>query len=261
MIVQKRSKTNSGLISVFEKIIRHHPLVYFFVRYFVRYTNIFEEDANGVSYLNFDNNINIIDVGASDGIATKFFNRKLNVNKFLCFEPNNSYVKILRKINIKNLTVKPYAIGDKNTSKKIYFPRYKFFKKNLDLIPYTYYDKKTLLKQLKLDFRYIKKLRIIEQNLKIRKINTKNLKADFIKIDVNDNGLSVVRCLKKTIHKYKPAILLETDTEIYQIDKELKKYGYEKFAFSNLNKRFSKIKGKYPLNTYFLQKKHLHNRT
>ena len=55
MIAQKRSKTNSGLINFFEKIIRHHPLVYYIARNFIRYTNIFEEDANGVSYLNFDN--------------------------------------------------------------------------------------------------------------------------------------------------------------------------------------------------------------
>ena len=87
MIVQKRSKTNSGLINFFEKIIRHHPLVYFISRKFVRYTNIFEEDANGVSYLNFNEKVNVMDVGASDGIAAKFFCKKLFVDKIFCFEP------------------------------------------------------------------------------------------------------------------------------------------------------------------------------
>ena len=29
-----------------------------------------------------------------DGIASKFFNRKLKINKIICFEPNKSYVKI-----------------------------------------------------------------------------------------------------------------------------------------------------------------------
>jgi len=257
MIAQKRSKTNSGLINFFEKIIRHHPLVYYIARNFIRYTNIFEEDANGVSYLNFDNEINIIDVGASDGIATKFFCKKLNVNKIFCFEPNNSYVEILKKSNIKNLIVKPYAIGNKNTYKKIYFPRYKFFSKNLDLIPYTYYDKKTLLKQIQLDFKHNNNLKIVEKNLKIRKIDKINSKIDFVKIDVNDNGLSVIKCLNKIIYRDKPAVLIETDFDIYQVANELKKYGYEKFSFSNSRKKFSKIKNKYPLNTYFLQKKHL----
>ena len=81
MIIQKRSKTNSGIIDLFEKIIRHHPLFYFIARRFVRFTNIFEEDANGVSYLNFSKKINVIDVGASDGIAAKFFCQKLIVIK------------------------------------------------------------------------------------------------------------------------------------------------------------------------------------
>jgi len=257
MIVQKRSKTNSGLINLFEKIIRHHPLVYYIARNFIRYTNIFEEDANGVSYLNFDKKVNIIDVGASDGIATKFFCKKLNVNKIYCFEPNDSYVEILKKSNIKNLIVKPYAIGNKNTYKKIYFPRYKFFSKNLDLIPYTYYDKKTLLKQIQLDFKHNNNLKIVEKNLKIKKIDKINSKIDFVKVDVNDNGLSVIKCLNKIIYRDKPAVLIETDFDIYQVAKELKKYGYEKFSFSNSRKKFSKIKNKYPLNTYFLQKKHL----
>ena len=67
-----------------EKNIRTHPLLYYIMRSFVRYTNIFEEDANGVKFLNFDKEINLIDVGASDGIATKFFNGKLSIKNTIC---------------------------------------------------------------------------------------------------------------------------------------------------------------------------------
>ena len=107
----KRSKTNTGFLYFLEKIVRSHPLPYFIVRQFIRYTNIFEEDANGVVFLNLGKKVNIIDVGASDGIASKFFNRKLKINKIICFEPNKSYVRILKKLNIKNLTVNVYGIG------------------------------------------------------------------------------------------------------------------------------------------------------
>ena len=96
----KKSKTNSGILFFLEKIIRSHPLLYYIARNLIRYTNIFEEDANGVNFLNLDKGVNIIDVGASDGIATKFFNRKLTVNKTICFEPYKSYSRILKKINI-----------------------------------------------------------------------------------------------------------------------------------------------------------------
>lgn len=257
MTVQKRSKTNSGIIDFFEKIIRNHPLVYYIARSFVRHTNIFEEDANGVKLLKFKKAINIIDVGASDGIASKFFNQNLNVKKIVCYEPNAHYVRILRKLNIKNLIIKPYAIGNKNIYKKIFFPRYRIFSHNLDLIPYTYYDKEKLKIQLKLDFSFRGNLKIIEKKLYLKKINKLDLKIDLIKIDVNDNGLSVVKCLYKIIKRDKPALLIETDSDIKEIDTELKKLNYKKFSFSNDKNLFSRINKKFPLNTYFLKDEHL----
>ena len=255
----QRSKTNSGMLGYVEKLIRTHPLLYFFIRCLVRYTNIFEEDAKGVRFLNLNKNVNVMDVGASDGIAAKFFCRNLNVKNIICYEPNAFYVKILRKLNINNLIVKPYAIGNKNTSKKIFFPRYKFFNKNLDLIPYTYYDKKTLLSQLKLDIKYRKNIKIVEKKLYLKKVKKLNLKIDLIKIDVNDNGLSVINGLSKIIKRDKPALIVETDSDILKINKKLKSYGFNKYSFSNINNKFIKINKKFPLNTYFLQKKHLEN--
>ena len=129
----KRSKTNSGFLEILEKIVRSHPLIYFIIRSLVRHTNIFEEDAKGVIFLNLNKNVNIIDVGASDGIATKFFCRQLNVKNIICFEPNNFYVKILRKLNINNLIVKPFAIGNSNTYKKIFIYNKTRRRKNLKL--------------------------------------------------------------------------------------------------------------------------------
>ena len=255
--IMNKSSTNSGLLNFFERIIRSHPLLYVLVRYFVRYTNIFEEDAVGVKHINFNNKINIIDVGASDGIASKFFINNLNVNKSICFEPNIFYVKILKKIKKNNLIIKPYAIGHKKNIKEIFFPRYKFFNINFDLIPYTYYNKSTLSKQLKLDFKFRKNIKIIKQKLRINKVNNLKYKIDLIKIDVNDNGLSVIKCLERIIKKDQPALLIETDSDIKKIIKILEKYKYNKYAFSNKKNKFEKINNKFPLNTYFLRRKHL----
>ena len=253
----KRSKTNSGILALMEKLIRNHPLIYYIARHFVRYTNIFEEDANGVKIIKFKKKINIIDVGASDGIASKFFKNNLNVNQIICYEPNLHYVKILRNLNIDKLTVKPYAIGISNTYKIIYFPRYKIFGINFDLIPYTYYDKNTLEKQLKLDFTFRRNIQIIKRKLYLKKIKNLNTKIDLIKIDVNDNGYSVIKCLEKIIKRDKPALLVETDNDIYKIVKILKKYNYDKYSFSIKKNAFFKVNKKYPLNTYFLKSKHL----
>ena len=44
---------------------------------------------------------NIIDVGASDGVAAKYFNNNLDVGTIFCFEPNPYYYKLLKKMNIQ----------------------------------------------------------------------------------------------------------------------------------------------------------------
>jgi FkbM family methyltransferase len=233
--------------------------LYYFVRSLIRYTNIFEEDANGVSFLNFKNKVNIIDVGASDGIASKFFKNKLNVNKIICVEPNKTFVKILKKLKIQNLKVYPYGIGEQNKIYNIYYPRYHLFNKKFDLITYTFYEKKELKKYINLHFLFKKNISIIKDKIKIKKFKKTNFKIDLIKIDTNGFELSILKGIKDIIKDYKPVILLETGKDILKIEKLLKRYDYNKFLFSNNNKNFLKIKKKYPLNTYFLQKNHLKN--
>ena len=115
------SKTNEGFLSVLEKIIRAHPLIYIIFRVLIRFTNIFEKDFDGVKLINFKQKVNILDIGASDGIATKFFNNNLNTGTIFCFEPNKYYVDILKKIKIKNVVIKPFAIGNQNSHITIFF--------------------------------------------------------------------------------------------------------------------------------------------
>ena len=252
-----RSKTNSGFLYFFERIVRCHPLLYFVTRCLIRYTNIFEEDAHGVSFLNLNKRVNIIDVGASDGIASKFFCRKLKINKIICFEPNKSYVKILKKINMKNLIVNAYGISQSNKYHEIFFPRYKFFSKNLDLITYAHYSRKALLDQINLDFKFKKNISIVKEKIYLKKIKKMKTRIDLIKIDVNGHELSVVKGLSKIIKRDKPALIIETNDDIKIIENYLKKYGFEKYLFLKKYNKFNQIKKKYPLNTYFLRKNHL----
>jgi len=232
-------------------------LLYFIIRQFIRYTSIFEEDANGVAFLNLNKKVNIIDVGASDGISAKFFNSKLEVNKIICFEPNSEYAKQLRKLNINNLIVNEYGIGQFNKYHKIFFPRYKFFSKNLDLITYSYYNKESLKRRINLDFKFKKNVSIIESEIYLKKIKKINAKIDLIKIDVNGHESSVVKGLAHIIKRDKPVLIIETGDDIKIIERFLKKYGFDKYLFLKEYNKFVKKKKKYPLNTYFLQKNHL----
>ena len=254
--IQKRSETNSGFLNLCEKIIRRHPLIYFFVRKFIRYTNIFEEDAIGIKKIKFKNKINIIDVGASDGIASKFFLKNLKVNKIICFEPNKHYFELLKNLD-KKIIPKNFAISNRIKKTNIYYPVYKSFFGNFELIPYTYYDIRKLRKQINLDFSFKKNLIIKKTKLKFNKFKNSNYKIDLIKIDVNDHGFNVLKCLLKTIKRHQPALLVETDADIFPIFRELKKLGYKQYYFSISNSKFYEIKKNYPLNTYFLLKKHL----
>lgn len=256
--MQQKSKTNSGVLNIFENIIRSHPLVYYFIRSIIRYTNIFEEDAIGVKYLNLRKKVNVIDVGASDGIATKYFLNNLNVNKITCYEPYKPYIEKIKKLNTKKIVIKSYAIGNVLKSTSVYFPRYRLFGKNFDLITYTYYDKKSLINQIKLDFKFNKNIKVIKNKIKIKKFKKPSYKIDLIKIDVNGFELSVLKSMIKCIRKDHPVILLETGDDIQKINSLLKKFSYIQFEFSLTSKKFKHIKnGKYPLNTYFIHEKNL----
>ena len=252
------SKTaGSGIFKIVEKIIRSHPLIYYIFRYLVRYTNIFEEDANGVKFLNFKDKVNIIDVGASDGIATKFFCKNLNVNKVFCFEPNMPYVKILRKLDLVNVKIYPFGISNKKSKHQVFLPRYSFFKNNFDLVTYTFYNKKDLVNQIKLDFKFTKNISIIKKNIYLKNISSMKHKISLVKIDVNGHEYSVVQGLRNIIKKDKPAMIIETDKNIKKIEILLKKFNYKKYLFDSNENKFIKIQNNYPLNTYFLQKEHL----
>ena len=58
----KISYSQTGLLKPIERLIRSHPLIYLIVRNLIRYTNIFEDDAKAVKYIQFNKEkINLID--------------------------------------------------------------------------------------------------------------------------------------------------------------------------------------------------------
>ena len=80
----KQNTTNKGFFGFIEKLIRLFPFIYSIARSLIKYTNYFEEDFFILKKIFKNKKINIIDVGASDGISVLFFMRNLNVN-LICF--------------------------------------------------------------------------------------------------------------------------------------------------------------------------------
>ena len=250
----RSSETHEGIFSVLEKIVRAHPLIYIIFRQLVKFTNIFEKDFDGLKLLDINKKkLNIMDVGASDGIASKFFNNNLNVNTIYCYEPNKYFLKILKKAKQRNIVIKPYAIGDKNIQKKIYFPRYNFLNKNYDIISYAHYDKK-LMGHFLLDFKFRSNLSIASSILNIKKIGLFKKKIDLIKIDTNGFELSIIKGLIQTIKKDKPALLVEMNRDEKSISNILKKFNYEGYFYSISQKKFTKKKNLMHLINIFYKK-------
>ena len=111
----KQNTTQTGMLSFIEKLIRMFPIIYYFFRSIVIFTGYFESDFFYLKHIFKKKKINIIDVGASDGISALFFLRNLNPNIIYCFEPQKIFYKklsILKK-KFKNIKILNYGLAKK----------------------------------------------------------------------------------------------------------------------------------------------------
>ena len=224
----KQNTTHVGLLGFVEKIIRLVPIIYIFFRSLVKYTNYFEDDFYYLKKIFNNKKLNIIDVGASDGISSKFFLNNLNVNKIFCFEPQKTFYNDLNNLkkNNSNIKILKYGLGRKKAEQTLFVPYTTLFGKIFYLSTYTFPQKKNLIKQIKLDFLLPPKIKKIKITLKKYK-PTKD-KIDLIKIDTNGSEYDVIISLIKLIKKYKPVLIIENN-DIKNINSLLVKYGYKKF--------------------------------
>ena len=209
------SKTQVGFLGFLEGIIRRNGILYYFIRNIVIHFNIFEEDFKILTKYYQNKKINIIDVGASDGISANFFIKNLNVNKIYCYEPHKIFIKNLIKYKKKNKIT-------------VYYPIINFLGFNLPLLTYTFYDKFELKKQIKLDFYNYQKITIDKAIINLKKFKKIKDKIDLIKIDVNGFELEVVKGMLSQIKKDKPLMVIENNSGLQKIDSFLKKYKYKK---------------------------------
>ncbi len=231
--MKKQNTTqNFGLFIFLEKIIRLIPIIYIFFRYLIKYTNYFEDDFFYLKKIFNNKKINIIDIGASDGISALFFLRNLNPKKIFCYEPQKIFYRMLLNLKKKHKNIFPfnYGLAEKDYNMKIFYPYIKFFRKKLFLLTYSFPIKKELEQQIRSDF-FIKPL--IEQGkIKVRKYRLTNNKIDLIKIDTNGSEVGVVKTLLPLVKRDNPVFIIENNNikEIYKI---LKKYRYKKYYVKN----------------------------
>lgn len=137
-----KSKRFSGFLGFIESYVTSNAIIYYFIRKLVIHLNLFEEDFNILNKYFNNKKINIIDIGASDGVATNFFLKNLNVNYIYCYEPSKIFFKQLLKLKKKNnrIILKNYGLSYKTQKYKIYYPTLTIFGFNLKLISYSFYN-------------------------------------------------------------------------------------------------------------------------
>ena len=251
----QQSKTQIGFLGLIEKYVRKIVPIYYFIRSIAIKFDIFEEDFKILKKIYKNKKINIIDIGASDGISANFFIKNLNVKNIYCFEPHIFFIKKLEKLKKKyqNIKIFGYGISTSNKNIKVYIPKIFFLGKPLYLYSYTFYNIDELKKQIKLDFLNYKKIIIKKTILKLKKFRVINNKIHLIKIDVNGYEFEIVKCLKKQIIKNYPLMVIENNKKINEISKYLSKYGYKKYY--NNNGKLEKFKNQKVLDIFFITKK------
>ena len=251
----QKSKTQIGLLGVLEKFIRSFIIIYILIRSIAINFNIFEEDFKILRKIFKNKKINIIDIGASDGIAVNFFLKNLNVREIHCFEPHSLFLKklYLLKKKFKNIKIHKYGISSKENNVDVYIPYIKFFNKDLFMLTYTFYNLKELKDQIKLDFINYKKILIKKVSLRLKKFRYIAKKIDLIKIDVNGHEYEIVKSIKTQIKFDKPILIIENNTKIKEISKILKKLGYVRYFNNNGN--LKKHTNQKVLDIFFINKK------
>tara|TARA_B110001452_G_C15205267_1_gene418125 strand:+ start:807 stop:1556 length:750 start_codon:yes stop_codon:yes gene_type:complete len=231
----KQNTTHTGFFGKIETFIRAIPHIYIIFRNLVRFTNYFEEDFNYLNQLFNNRKINIIDVGASDGISAKFFDRNLNCNKIYCYEPQKIFFKKLinLKKKIKNLIIYNYGLGKKDFKMEIFYPYITFLNKNFFLLTYSFPIKKELELQIDLDF--LIKPKIKKSKIVVKKFKMIKDKIDLIKIDTNGSEVQIVESMLPLIRRDKPVLIIENNN-INKIYRFLKKYKYRKYCI--IKKKF-----------------------
>ena len=223
-----KKNTQTGFLKIIENLILIHPLFYLICRKFAQYFNIYESDMHNLK--NFiKKKINIIDIGASDGISAKYFIKNFKVDKIYCYEPNQIYSKNLddlKKNFLKKIILRKFGISYKHKKEYVYIPYYRFLNKIYYLSSWAFYSLDLLKKNIKFVFFFYKSIKIIKKQIRLKKFNLIKKKINLIKIDTNGYEYEIIKSLKKQILRDRPFIIIENNHQKYKIIKNLKKYDY-----------------------------------
>ena len=212
------------LIKIIENIIRKNFYFYlFFISFYKKFPNLFPF-LEKKKYLLLQNSEfrNVLDIGCNNFQTLKIMK---NINKNLNFYLFDPIIK--KKIKSNKTKIFDFALSDKKSNKILYMPYYNGI--NLDSL--NSFELNNIMKYKK---KYLKNLniKIIKRIVKTFTLDSLNLRSDFIKLDVENHELEVLKGGKQHIKKNKPVILLENNKKIRKVSLFLKSINYSPYRIS-----------------------------
>ena len=212
------------------RIIEAYPQINLLILNNLTYFKFFlphDKDYLGLKLI-FKKNYNLnsfLDIGANVGASALSFIKMGFYNKMYLFEPNfNLYKNYLKKIKKKhhNLKIYNYALGSKNKSLIFFLP----YIEKIFIHYFSSFNKKYIINSCSNTFPN-KKIILKKKIVKVKKFDDLKIKdvIDFVKIDSEGYDLEIIKGLNKTLNKFKPALLIEYNEDLYlKIVKKLNKY-------------------------------------
>ena len=246
-----------------ERVLRSHPITYIIIRYIVGkylYKFFHESDLYGLKNFSMSGNQIILDIGANDGVSSKFFKSIFPISIIYAYEPINFHFNELKKLYEKNIFLRGYGVSKKKRKTYLYLPSITFFNKKYYLSAYTHISKEDLRFDIKNHFIFKKNLKIEKVLIETKKIEEKfNKKIFLIKIDVNGNEYDIIQSLESYITESLPIIISEVSENTYKINSFLDKFGYKAYAYKKKGNFFYKNYSNVELNLYYLTSEHINN--
>lgn len=176
-----------------------------------------------------------LDIGANIGNHTiRLFSKMFS--EVYCFEPNPKIYALL-KLNVEQLdNIKTYCIGLSNKAGIA----------SIKIDPLNYGAATIVNADHNLQSTNNREYLRIELDTLDNILNNSNKKIDLIKLDVENHELNVLRGAKKTIEKYSPMILFETNINEGKNKNDLIQYLEDnKYNFFTLEENFKIGKSKF----------------
>ena len=212
------------LVKILENIIRKNFYFYlFFISFYKKFPNLFPF-LEKKKYLLLQNSEfqNVLDIGCNNFQTLKIMK---NINKNLNFYLFDPIIK--KKIKSNKIKIFDFALSNKKSNKILFMPYYKGI--NLDSL--NSFELNNIMKYKKKYFKNLN-IKIIKRIVKTFTLDSLNLKSDFIKLDVENHELEVLKGGKQHIKKNKPIILLENNKKIRKVSLFLKSINYSPYKIS-----------------------------